>query len=367
MDFAGVSLSETDADIHLFNENFIDHDNNTNCRYYNSDQFNNTFGSANCNKTLSVIHLNIRSIVANGDYFLAYLQTLSLKFNVICLTETWTSSSEPPINYFPNYVGYHSVRSNRKGGGVSIFVHSKLSSREVGVGTCNLDFFESQSVEVSYGSKSCIIAAGYRPPGRERCDLFLNYFSSNIHTLQNLNENLIICGDYNLDFLQISNDAKIAEFYDSLNSIFMLPTITGPTRITENTATLIDNIFVSKPFNYSSGIITLDLSDHYPIFLVYHEYFDGLDKCNKIKYRNINEESLLRLSNVFSNLSFDHIYNSDDCNYCLNLLDDAIMREFDRCCPIISKTISARDREKPWINSEVKSYKREREKSTVVS
>ena len=45
------------------------------------------------------------------------------------------------------------------------------------------------------------------------------------------------------------------------------PLITRPTRITSNTATLIDNIFTNHLNNYSfSGLLFTDISDHLPIF-----------------------------------------------------------------------------------------------------
>ena len=48
----------------------------------------------------------------------------------------------------------------------------------------------------------------------------------------------------------------------------LLPTITQPTRITEVTATLIDNIFTNiNPSNCKTAIVFADISDHLPIIL----------------------------------------------------------------------------------------------------
>ena len=48
--------------------------------------------------------------------------------------------------------------------------------------------------------------------------------------------------------------------------INMLPVITKPTRITDTSATLIDNILISSKLQqaYHSGIIISDMSDHLP-------------------------------------------------------------------------------------------------------
>ena len=47
----------------------------------------------------------------------------------------------------------------------------------------------------------------------------------------------------------------------------LLPTITHPTQITQSSATLIDNIFVSENLHrfFESAILLKDISDHLPI------------------------------------------------------------------------------------------------------
>ena len=49
----------------------------------------------------------------------------------------------------------------------------------------------------------------------------------------------------------------------------LVPTITRPTRITHETATLIDNLYVSGKsiVNLHSGILVADISDHFPVLV----------------------------------------------------------------------------------------------------
>ena len=51
-------------------------------------------------------------------------------------------------------------------------------------------------------------------------------------------------GDYNLNLLLCNNDNRIDVFLNMLMSFSLLPLITKPTRITEVSSTLIDNISV---------------------------------------------------------------------------------------------------------------------------
>ena len=73
------------------------------------------------------------------------------------------------------------------------------------------------------------------------------------------------------------------------------PLINNPTRITEHTATLIDNIFTNRPENHlKSGILFTDISDHLPIFSI---LTDNLTNSNRLStvtirdkgYHNVNK------------------------------------------------------------------------------
>ena len=49
-------------------------------------------------------------------------------------------------------------------------------------------------------------------------------------------------------------------------SLDLLPVITKPTRITNHTATLIYHIYTNNVNRLTSGIVTVDISDHLPVF-----------------------------------------------------------------------------------------------------
>ena len=62
-----------------------------------------------------------------------------------------------------------------------------------------------------------------------------------------------------------------ADFNDTIYSYCLIPLITRPTRVTETSATLIDNIFTIKSISYNEsmyGILVSDISDHNPIFCI---------------------------------------------------------------------------------------------------
>ena len=78
-----------------------------------------------------------------------------------------------------------------------------------------------------------------------------------------------ILGDYNTDLLKHSSHIQTERFLDIMYSNSLVPMICKPTRETETTATLIDNVFTNN-YNitdqFLQGILTTDISDHYFMF-----------------------------------------------------------------------------------------------------
>ena len=69
------------------------------------------------------MYLNIRSIPLHFTELLCYLDSLNIKFKLIALSETALNDTH---TYFkmPNYNCEIDVRPKRKGGGVSVYIHS---------------------------------------------------------------------------------------------------------------------------------------------------------------------------------------------------------------------------------------------------
>ena len=62
---------------------------------------------------------------------------------------------------------------------------------------------------------------------------------------------------------------KTSEFLNNLHSNFFLPYILQPTRVTERTATLIDNIYGNSiDHDTMSGNVVVKISDYFPRFLL---------------------------------------------------------------------------------------------------
>ena len=108
------------------------------------------------------------------------------------------------------------------------------------------------------------------------------------------NKRFVLLGDFNINLLQYDSSNSVKAFIDSLHSFFLLPSISLPTRTTETSSTLIDNIFFT-PTKYKacSGNILVGISDHLPQFLILENYL-----------RNENEKIYFRCWKNFDKEKF---------------------------------------------------------------
>ena len=76
----------------------------------------------------------------------------------------------------------------------------------------------------------------------------------------------------------------------------MFPLINKPTRITNHSATLIDNIFTNAfGISHNSGILVNNFSDHLPIFIIREENLvisNDVPMVSYIKVRNKGKKNM---------------------------------------------------------------------------
>ena len=130
--------------------------------------------------------------------------------------------------------------------------------------------FESLCIECVIDSRKVLVCVVYRSPSASLQE-FLRIYECFIEDVTNLNsEQVLVMGDFNINLLLaqtnrpgISNHlhGKSLEFLCMNLSKSLLPSCRSATRVTEDTATLIDNIFSTIPVTLSHIIFT-DVSDH---------------------------------------------------------------------------------------------------------
>ena len=94
-----------------------------------------------------------------------------------------------------------------------------------------------------------------------------NYLSQIFEIVSKEQKQVFLLGDFNINLLNYNDHQPTNDFLDSLASNSFIPYILHPTRITNHSKTLIDNIFSNfiSP-DIISGNITATISDHLPQF-----------------------------------------------------------------------------------------------------
>ena len=90
-------------------------------------------------------------------------------------------------------------------------------------------------------------------------------------------------GDVNIDILKIDTNGQTTDFIHGMFASTFYPTISRPTRVTQQTATLIDNIITNMhEYPVTSGILYNNISDHFPVFNFY-----GIERSKREKYTTV--------------------------------------------------------------------------------
>ena len=102
---------------------------------------------------------------------------------------------------------------------------------------------------------------------------------------------------YNIHFTD--KQCKLTDdFLNIMLSNSFHPAITKPTRISEHTATVIDNIYCNTMPNSLTGIFYKDVSDHLPIFIANRTKLKKLKTSNDLPSRNLCAENISKLRQV---------------------------------------------------------------------
>ena len=143
-------------------------------------------------------------------------------------------------------------------------------------------------------------------------DLFVSEFSHFIDSLRGLNRSSFICGDFNINLLDINSKEHVNEYFESICSRAYFLKITLPTRIQPLSLSLIDNILtndIDKTNNSTSGLLINDLFDHTIIF-TFHKNKPYLVQVNKFIEIETRDERLM--NNFVNDLKETNIYDQLD-------------------------------------------------------
>ena len=355
---SSVLLNQMSLDYHDCNENdfrsCIDPEVNlinkikTESLYYDDETLCKTLKK---DKGLSIVHFNARSLNSNFGNIESYISQLECVFDIITISETWFSEkTHAGVFNIAGYELHYVSRNNGRGGGVAIYVNETLKYRRVESKCFSVDdCFECLTIEIIInGSKNVIIACMYRKPDSQ-IEKFTCELDELFGEIKN-NKVLYITGDFNIDLIKQDTHSQTKHFIDTIFGMGLFPLITKPSRITNHSATLIDNIFTNNIHHKNiSGLIINDITDHLPIFNIYEYKVKKQDNTCVVYQRKMHEESILQLNKMLMEHDWHEILSQGDVNICYKRFLEIVESALDLVCPIEKKTFKNRLNTKPWL------------------
>ena len=344
-----------DPDVQFYNSqmNYSLHS----CNYYLEEQLNKTLTNvpSNC---VSVLHANMRSIPKNLHNFELYLTNINYVFNFLCFSESWLKESNKDLYNIPGYTATHRCRKDRIGGGVSIFTkdHIEFTIREDL--SFQKDICESLVIEIDKSvfkkKHNSLIGVFYRPPDTNLKD-FNSFTDKILQKIKSEKKGIYFSGDWNISLLNLEQHSDTQEHVDIMLSNSLIPAITKPTRVTQKTCSLIDNIFVnnfSDGSNSLSGILYCDVSDHFPVFHI--DYSDCVVLPRKTFTKRVyNHENIVKFVSMLSNKSWSDVLLCNDTQMSYSKFHEELREVYDACFPL--KTFKqGYNTRKPWLTEAMK-------------
>ena len=354
---------DIDPDINYFNS--VSADNN--CTYFLPSELKNVLYTRNdtphrsCDGTISIMHLNCRGLLGKYDEICALNDSLNNVFDIITMSETFMNHSNDEIVNIDGYSFLNKPREAKAGGGVGMYIKQSLEYKTRPDIHFDDTEFEICAIEVdNKGGKNSIIIAMYRPPNTNMLK-----FNSSVNMLcdklKSENKFIYWTGDFNIDLLKTDSHASSNDFLQIMLSNSLYPVITKPTRITDYSATIIDNIFCNHQRVHFSGLIYTDISDHLPVFVM-NNCDDVVEKQTVyFETRQMRRDNISNFNEMLSRQDWSDLMNITDTDEAYHVFIDTYTRIFDKCCPkIIRKTCVGT--KKPWMSPALMKSRRTKEK-----
>ena len=164
---------------------------------------------SNC---FSILSLNCQSLNAKFDQI--------NEFSAICLQEAWLSdNSNTSLFHIEGYTSIHQGKICSAHAGLAIYIITKFKFKTINIYK-NSQIWEGQFLEITgaNSNKSIILGNIYRPPPSTNniVQSFITEFMPILENLQRDNREVVIAGDYNIDLLQINDNAILGDYFNSI-------------------------------------------------------------------------------------------------------------------------------------------------------
>ena len=194
----------------------------------------------------------------------------------------------------------------------------------------------------------------YHPPNSD-IPTFLASYNSLLCAIKKEKPKGIIVGlDHNLDFQKSDKHSTTNDFIQNNLDFGLIPTIT---RLTKNTATLIDNIFVSQNLcgSYVSSILINDTSNHLPTAYILNSLKSAKKEPFVVKSRDTRLKNISALKRVLEDHNWDDDLADHSPSKNMEKIHATLSNMIDHCMPYREHIIKHNQiRREPWLTASIK-------------
>ena len=326
--------------------------NSTSCQYHDDDSFNKLI--KDIHPSLSLIHINLQSSTKNYASLKAHLSNLKQKFDIIAISEAGVNNANLVRNTFANYKFYHQNPLNKTTkGGVAVFVKDDKFTSVLERNDLKLDIPEMEDIWLQVDN--IIISVLYRHP-KSKEEILISKLEGNLETMVQEKKMSIICGDLNINLLNI-NSPDVKAYADTLISHNFIPTITLPTRITDQSLTLIDHIILYRPVNQmktnsTSGNLFFDVSDHLPNFILMKDTPNYQRKERPYK-RIFSERNINKFQHYLERTTWENVLQKQEVNEIYSEFTRVLSKTYNESFPLVKQSRRS-FKDKIWITPAIK-------------
>jgi hypothetical protein len=196
---------------------------------------------------------------------------------------------------------------------------------------CKEKDFEACVIKLYLSCSTIVIVSIYRSSTGK---YFLKKLEALLNFLKDNSKDLIICGDFNINFL---NDSTHKELINSLLATYSLfSTVQFPTRICNDSISTIDNIFINtvKYNNSTVHPMVKGLSDHDAQIIILRDITMSNNTSHFYLIRKINKMSVSDFNLKLSYESWEDVFSHNDMDVSFNNFLNTYLRTLYSSFPI---------------------------------
>lgn len=243
------------------------------------------------------MHINICSLINKIDLVRNYICDHDI--DCLSISETWLRNTIP--DELLQISGYNLTRLDRpntnrynRGGGICVYTKCKYDVELLAnIPAPSLDL-ECIGIKLScnnINTINCITV--YRPPKGDVRNCISIFYEIVSEIRNRKKHNTIIHGDFNINY-ENHTCRWAKELKDWESSLHLNQLVKIPTRVTENTSSMMDLCFTDLNHIQSSGVLNTNMSDHFPTFALIKKTREVKDKTSFVgrSYANFSLERM---------------------------------------------------------------------------